>query len=105
MDTPQGRLISMPYSGEINDIHCFLRAGYTAPEYQQLLTDQFDVLYAEGQDRATMMTIPLHPFITGHPFRAKYLDQALRYMAGKPGVWFATGSEIADAYLAQVAPR
>ncbi|TAL76882.1 MAG: polysaccharide deacetylase [Burkholderiaceae bacterium] len=99
LETPDSKLLSMPYSGEINDIHCFLRAGYNAPDYLQLLKDQFDTLYDEGETSGTVMAIPLHPFITGHPFRAKYLDAAITYIASKPGVWFTTGSQIADAYL------
>lgn len=98
-DTAQKRLLSVPYSGEINDIHCFLRAGYKGPDYLQLLKDQFDVLYEEGVDRGTVMTIPLHPFIMGHPFRSAYFSQALQYMSEKRGVWFATGSEIAEAFV------
>ncbi len=100
MDTPDGTLLSMPYSGEINDIHCFLRAGYDGPRYLQLLKDQFDVLYEEGERSGTVMTIPLHPFIVGHPFRAKYLDMALEHMRSRPGVWFATGGQVAQAFLA-----
>jgi peptidoglycan/xylan/chitin deacetylase (PgdA/CDA1 family) len=100
MNTPGRALISVPYSGEINDIHCFLRAGYQGPDYLQALKDQFDVLYEESAERPAVMAIPLHPFIVGHPFRAKYLDQALKYIAEKPGAWFATGSEIAQAYAA-----
>jgi allantoinase len=100
MDTPRKKLLSLPYSCELNDLHCFLRAGYDGPKYLQLLKDQFDVLYAEGGDRGTVLTVPMHPFVMGHPFRSKYLDLALQYMAAKSGVWFATGSQIADAYLA-----
>jgi peptidoglycan/xylan/chitin deacetylase (PgdA/CDA1 family) len=100
MNTPRRALVSVPYSGEINDIHCFLRAGYQGPDYLQALKDQFDVLYEESAERPAVMAIPLHPFIMGHPYRSKYLDQALQYIAEKPGAWFATGSEIAQAYSA-----
>jgi allantoinase len=102
LNTPKRKLLSVPYSCELNDIHCFLRAGYDAPNYLQLLKDQFDVLYEESLDRGTVLTIPLHPFIMGHPFRAKYLDLALQYMSGKSGVWFATGNQIAEAYVSNV---
>ncbi|MDB5727925.1 MAG: hypothetical protein JWQ00_1130 [Noviherbaspirillum sp.] len=100
MNTPRRALVSVPYSGEINDIHCFMRAGYQGPDYLQALKDQFDVLYEESAERPAVMAIPLHPFIMGHPYRSKYLDQALQYIAEKPGAWFATGSEIAQAYSA-----
>ncbi|SNT09318.1 hypothetical protein SAMN06265795_113110 [Noviherbaspirillum humi] len=59
-----------------------------------MLKDQFDALYQEGAQRPTVMAIPLHPFIMGHPFRARYLAEALATMAAKPGIWFAKGSEI-----------
>jgi hypothetical protein len=44
------------------------------------------------------MSIGLHPFLIGHPFRAKYLEQALRHIAARSDAWLATGSEIIDAY-------
>ena len=46
------------------------------------------------------MPICLHTFIVGQPFRAKHLREALRYIAGHEGVWFATGDEINDWYRA-----
>jgi len=100
MATEQGRLLSMPYSCELNDLHLFLRAGYDAPKYLQLLKDQFDVLYEESSEGGKVLTIPTHPFVMGHPFRSKYFDLALQYMKKHAGVWFATGSEIADAWVA-----
>jgi len=46
----------------------------------------------------------LHPFVSGQPFRARYLDQALDYITGHPGVWLATSDEIA-AHFARVRPH
>jgi peptidoglycan/xylan/chitin deacetylase (PgdA/CDA1 family) len=96
--TPGGTLISVPYSAELNDIHCFLRAGYDGPGYLRLLADQFEVLHQEGGRRGKVMTVPLHPFLMGHPFRAKYLDLAIQHMREVPDVWFCTGAQIVDAY-------
>ena len=50
------------------------------------------------------MTLALHPFASGQPFRAKYLDQALEYITGHPGVWLTTSDEIA-AHFARVRPQ
>ena len=33
-----------------------------------------------------VMALALHPFVIGQPFRHKYLDQALGYIANHPGV-------------------
>lgn len=98
METPDKNLISVPYSTELNDIQCFLRGGYAAPDYLQLLKDQFDVLYQESYHRGKVMTVPLHPFVIGHPFRMKYLELAVKHMMEQSDVWFCTGSEIVAAY-------
>ena len=100
--TSGGTLIAMPYSIEINDIGTFLRRGFSGPDYERMLLDQFEVLHAEG---SRVMCIALHPFITGVPFRAKYLDRALEAIRQHNDVWFATGSEILAAYLDAVAGR
>jgi hypothetical protein len=47
------------------------------------------------------MCIPLHPFLSGQPHRLGALDGALAHIVSHPGVWRATGSEIADWYYAQ----
>jgi allantoinase len=101
--TASGPIVSMPYSIEINDIGIFMRRGFTGPQYGEMLRDQFDVLYDEAAETAKVMCIALHPPITGVPFRAKHLEEALRYMTQREGVWFATGSEILAAYQAAVA--
>ncbi|MGH3377035.1 MAG: hypothetical protein ACRDP6_20080 [Actinoallomurus sp.] len=45
-----------------------------------------------------MMALALHPFVTGQPFRHKYLDQALEYLAAQPDIWLTTSDEIAEHY-------
>jgi uncharacterized protein YjaZ len=44
------------------------------------------------------MTINLHPWLIGQPFRIGYLEEALGYVMGHEEVWAATGSEIVDWY-------
>ena len=45
------------------------------------------------------MTMGLHPFIIGRPFRAKVLREFFAYATSKPKVWFARGDQAADHYL------
>ena len=40
----------------------------------------------------------LHPWLIGQPFRIGYLDEALRRIVRRQGVWAATGTEIIDWY-------
>ena len=96
--TKAGPLISIPYSIEINDIPTFLDRGDSAEQFHRMVVDQFDWLYQEGATNARVMAICLHPFLIGHAFRAKYLDQALAHIVGHDKVWLAQGAEIVDWY-------
>ncbi len=98
LNTREGRLISVPYSIEINDLPLFLGKSLSGPDFRQIVTDQFDMLHDEGRESARVMCLSLHPFITGQPFRLKYLDQALAYIKSHKDVWFATSDEIAQWY-------
>ena len=45
------------------------------------------------------MALALHPFVIGQPFRAKYLDLALEYIASQSDVWLTTSDDIAAHYV------
>ena len=49
------------------------------------------------------MSFNLHPTRIGQPFRAKPLDLVLGHIMRRRGVWAATGTEIVDWYLKQLA--
>jgi peptidoglycan/xylan/chitin deacetylase (PgdA/CDA1 family) len=99
-----GTMHGLPYGNEVNDIR-FFQTGHTGEEYARMLIDQFDTLYAESRTRPRVMGIPLHPFHVGQPLRIKYFRQAIEHMKTRDRVWFTTGSEILDAYLAAQTPR
>lgn len=98
MKVTRGRMISLPYSIEVNDISAFIGRGLTPDQFCQMIVDQFDVLYAEAERSARVMCVALHPFIINQPFRQKYLQKALEHITGHGDVWLATGDEIADWY-------
>lgn len=91
-------MISVPYSVELNDLGLFGK-GTTGPEFEQIVTDQYEQLSADAADSGRVMALALHPFSIGQPFRAKYLDRALAYLAARPDVWLTTSDEIAEHYL------
>jgi len=96
------RILSVPYSHDINDIPAFERSNRTADEFGDMICRQFDTLYREGAQSGRVMAICLHPYLTGKPFRIGALDRALAYICGHGGVWLTTGSEIAQHYLGQL---
>jgi len=72
----------------------YLGRGGTLPSPDrlfQLYKEEFDGAYEEG----TLFVLTLHPHVTGHRAPMRYLDELIRYMKSKPGVWFATGEQIA----------
>lgn len=103
MSTRAGPIVAMPYTLEVGDIPVFLEQGGTGEDFYRLIVDQFDMLYEDGATNPRVMSIAVHPFLTGHPFRARYFDRALAYMRERENVWFARGGEILDWYL-EVSP-
>ena len=93
------RLVSIPYSLEINDRPAFERFHRSSAEFEQMIRDQFDVLYRESERTGKVMAIALHPFLIGMPHRIGALDRALEYICGHDEIWWATGGEIVDHFL------
>ncbi|GEL17262.1 polysaccharide deacetylase family protein [Pseudonocardia asaccharolytica] len=91
-------MLSVPYSIELNDVTLFAGRNLSGPEFLRIVQDQFDQLYVDSADSGRVMALCLHPFIVGQPFRHRYLDQALEYIANRPGVWLTTSDEIAEHY-------
>jgi peptidoglycan/xylan/chitin deacetylase (PgdA/CDA1 family) len=98
MKVKKGKMFAVPYGMDINDMSLVNRMGYTGEQYQRVLMDQFDSLYADSQKTARVMGIPLHPFLTGQPSRTPYLKKAIDHFKQHDKVWFATGGDIVDAY-------
>lgn len=98
MRVKSGRMTSIPYSVEINDIPAILHGKQSGESFGRMIKDQFDVLYEDGAKSGRVMSICLHPFMIGHPFRSKYLDEALKHIRSRQEVWITTGSEIIDAF-------
>ena len=94
------RIVSMPYSHDINDKPVFERQHRTAPEFQDMICRQFDMLYREGAESGRVMAIALHPYITGVPHRIGALDAALGYIC-RHDVSKATRTKITRHYRAQ----
>lgn len=93
-----GKLISMPYSLEMNDVIVYNSHLVTPRHYGEMIRRQFDQLLAEGSDSGTVMCIPLHPYLVGQPHRIEPFAEAISYIAGHDDAWLTTGREIAEAY-------
>src|SRR5690606_33741605 len=101
MDIGQPRMVSIPYTVELNDITVIGQHYKTAEQLRDMIREQFSVLYEEAAKTARVMAIALHPYIIGVPHRIRALAEAFDFVASHDDVWLATGSEIVDAYLQQ----
>jgi allantoinase len=100
MRVKSGSMYSIPYSVELNDIPAFIDLGHTPEAFGQMIKDQFDVLYEDGTSTGRVMSICLHPFLIGHPYRSKYFQDALQHITSRQEVWVTTGAQIIDWYKA-----
>ena len=98
--TAKGKLVSVPYSLEINDFTALYQGATSPADYTDMIIAQFDRLYAEGAEGGRVMCLPLHPFLIGQPHRVHEFSRALEYITGHDGVWLATAAEIADHFIA-----
>jgi allantoinase len=99
VNVKKGRLISVPYSLEMNDIIVYNQHFVSPRAYCDMLKANFDRLYEEGAESGTIMCIPLHAYAVGQAHRIAAFDEALEYITGHDGVWVTTGREIAQYYL------
>jgi peptidoglycan/xylan/chitin deacetylase (PgdA/CDA1 family) len=101
LGTDHGRIVSIPYSNEINDFTILTRRNHTTDEYRDILIEELTVLHQEGAKTARIMNVGLHPHVSGRAYRIRALREFIAYAKSLPDVWWATREEIADWYLSQ----
>ncbi|WP_226898435.1 polysaccharide deacetylase family protein [Mangrovicoccus algicola] len=93
-----GRLISVPYSIEMNDTPMAAWHLMSGEEILASLKAQFDRMYAEGAQNPRVMCFAIHPFVLGQPHRIDLFAEFLDYVKAHADVWYPTGREIAEWY-------
>jgi peptidoglycan/xylan/chitin deacetylase (PgdA/CDA1 family) len=97
--TPAGKLQALPLSFEMSDRQILIDYHHSEDEYAQQVRDAFDVVYAESERHGRrILSLPLTPYIVGLPYRIGMLRELLRDLASRPGVWFASGDQLLDAW-------
>ncbi len=98
MKTRNGRILSVPYPQELNDIPQIVARKREGAEFADMIIDAFEVMLAESAERPLVMCVALHAYLMGHPHRLKHLARALRRIkaASDDRVWFTTAGAIND---------
>jgi allantoinase len=97
MKTRAGRILSVPYPQELNDIPQIVARKREGTDFAEMIVDAFDVMHAECERRPLVMGIALHAYVVGWPHRFKHLARALNYIVHRADerVWITTSGEIA----------
>lgn len=100
MDTRHGRLLSLPYSLELNDSVVYAIEKHSSTEMplrvEQTLRTFERESARDGQPR--VLTLPVHPHLTGVPHRIGYFCDILDALLARTDTVFMVGRQIADWY-------
>ena len=99
--TAHGPLVTLPYTVECNDIPMMVVQHHEGAYWRQKCIDTFDRYYKEGVERAKIMAIAIHPYISGSPSRIGYLEDIYAHIARFSGVVHWNGEQILDWYRSQ----
>jgi len=90
--------VTLPYTLENNDITLMIVQHHEAAYWTRKCIDTFDRYYAEGEKRPKIMAIAIHPYISGQPFRIRYLEEVYEHVGRFPGVLHWNGEQILEWY-------
>lgn len=103
MKTRGGKILSLPYPHEVNDIPMIMLHHGNAADFADMIIDQFDEMLEQSSQQSLVCGVSLHAFIAGQPYRLRHLRRALEHVSKhKDRIWCATTGEIADHFAAQV---
>jgi hypothetical protein len=95
MRTRAGRLLSIPYPQEVNDIPSIVARKDGAGAFADMIVDNFDEMLAQSREQPLVMGVALHPYLVGQPYRLRRLRAALAHIAGhRDSVWITHAREI-----------
>ncbi|WP_108658335.1 polysaccharide deacetylase family protein [Acuticoccus kandeliae] len=97
LNTRAGKILSVPYSVELNDSPSMAFRQESAMSFERMIIDQFDEMRLQSAKYPLVFTVILHPFIIGHPYRLRALRRALGHvLAHRDDLWVTTVRGVAD---------
>jgi peptidoglycan/xylan/chitin deacetylase (PgdA/CDA1 family) len=101
LDSSAGPLLSIPYALELNDSSTVIGRQASAAEFAGMIVDEFDELLEASDDHPIVMSIVLHSFISGVPFRLRPLTRALSHISRHADkVWLTQPRHIYESFQA-----
>ncbi len=92
----------VPYGLVVNDARYVVGTGFGSPlHFFETAKAHLDRLRNDGDDVSRMMSIGLHPRVSGNPARCDGLARFIDYAQSLGDVWFARRIEIANTFIEQ----
>ncbi len=94
--------VELPWHWSLDDApHALFSVARPRPIFpnghlREVFQEEFREIYRWGG----LYNLVMHPQISGRPSRVALLREMIQWMKGFPGVWFATGAEVAEAWSA-----
>ncbi|ODN44027.1 polysaccharide deacetylase family protein [Piscirickettsia litoralis] len=86
----------IPYTLDCNDGRYAMQPGWNSGEdFLNHLKNTFDCLYQEGKTSPKMMSVGLHPRLSGRPGRSEIIKKFIDYILRHKNIWLCTREEIA----------
>lgn len=100
LKTRGGRILSVPYSQEINDSAAIMGRLVSARDFADMIIAQVDEMLEQSSLQPLAFGLAIHANIIGQPFRLRELRRALAHVASlSDRVWITRGCDIANAIL------
>jgi allantoinase len=97
MRTRAGRILSVPYSIELNDSPAQVFRHHTGREFEEMIIDHFDEMLEQSKKYPLVFNVVIHPFVIGQPFRLRALRRALHHiLQHRHDIWLTTPGGVAD---------
>jgi allantoinase len=101
LTTKHGPVVALPYNFEIHDIVLMALQHHPSQRLFERALDQFNWLYEEAAERAKIMAIAMHPYLSGVPHRIGHVQRTLEDILSRDGVVAWDGAKILDWYRTQ----
>ena len=75
MRTRRGRILSVPYPQELNDIPMIVGRKSGGDAFADMIVDTFDEMLEQSARQPLVMGIALHPYLVGQPHRLRHLRE------------------------------
>ena len=95
------RMVSVPYTVELNDIPIFALQNHSSDEFYKRGVLQLERMVKDSQTSTRVMAISVHPYLTGVPHRIAAFERFLDVVMQEKDAEIMTGEEIYRWFIAQ----